>query len=94
MILRPRFAAFGVDECQTIKLISDAQVSDSLPLRPMQDGDVIRVKLPLSEDHAVMRPSIVPGLVASAARNSPLTASNTAPRTRKWTPRMRKCWKR
>jgi phenylalanyl-tRNA synthetase beta chain len=27
------------------------------------------VKLPLSEDHAVMRPSIVPGLVASAARN-------------------------
>jgi phenylalanyl-tRNA synthetase beta chain len=35
----------------------------------MQDGDVIRVKLPLSEDHAVMRPSIVPGLIASAARN-------------------------
>ena len=56
-------------ECQTIKLISDAQVSDILPLRPMQDGDVIRVKLPLSEDHAVMRPSIVPGLIASAARN-------------------------
>jgi phenylalanyl-tRNA synthetase beta chain len=69
MILRRRLAALGVYECQTIKLISDAQVSDSLTLRPMQDGDVIRVKLPLSEDHAVMRPSIVPGLVASAARN-------------------------
>lgn len=69
MVLRRRLAALGLYECQTIKLISDTQVSDILPLRPMQDGDVIRVKLPLSEDHAVMRPSIVPGLIASAARN-------------------------
>ncbi|MEO5915031.1 MAG: phenylalanine--tRNA ligase subunit beta [Luteolibacter sp.] len=69
MVLRRRLAALGLHECQTIKLISDVQVSDILPLRPLQDGDVIRVKLPLSEDHAVMRPSIVPGLIASAARN-------------------------
>ncbi|GAA5129855.1 phenylalanine--tRNA ligase subunit beta [Luteolibacter yonseiensis] len=69
MVLRRRLAALGLHECQTIKLISDAQVSDILPLRPLQDGDVIRVKLPLSEDHAVMRPSIVPGLISSAARN-------------------------
>ena len=69
MVLRRRLAALGLYECQTIKLISDTQVSDILPLRPLQDGDVIRVKLPLSEDHAVMRPSIVPGLIASAARN-------------------------
>ncbi len=69
MVLRRRLAALGLHECQTIKLISDAQVSDILPLRPLQAGDVIRVKLPLSEDHAVMRPSIVPGLIASAARN-------------------------
>jgi phenylalanyl-tRNA synthetase beta chain len=69
MVLRRRLAALGLYECQTIKLISDAQMVDALPLRPLQDGDVIRVKLPLSEDHAVMRPSIVPGLVASAARN-------------------------
>ncbi|MFZ9936444.1 MAG: phenylalanine--tRNA ligase subunit beta [Luteolibacter sp.] len=69
MILRRRLAALGLYECQTIKLIADAQLTDALPLRPMQDGDIIRVKLPLSEDHAVMRPSIVPGLVASAARN-------------------------
>jgi phenylalanyl-tRNA synthetase beta chain len=69
MVLRRRLAALGLHECQTIKLISDAQVSDTLPLRLMQDGDIIRVKLPLSEDHAVMRPSIVPGLIASAARN-------------------------
>ncbi len=69
MVLRRRLAALGLHECQTIKLISDAQISVILPLRPMQDGDVIRVKLPLSEDHAVMRPSIVPGLIASAVRN-------------------------
>ena len=69
MVLRRRLAALGLHECQTIKLISDAQVADVLPLRPLQDGDIIRVKLPLSEDHAVMRPSIVPGLIASAARN-------------------------
>ena len=69
MILRRRLAALGLYECQTIKLISDAQVADALPLRPLQDGDTIRVKLPLSEDHAVMRPSMIPGLVASAVRN-------------------------
>lgn len=70
MVLRRRLAALGLHECQTIKLISDAQVSNILPLRPMHDGDIIRVKLPLSEDHAVMRPSIVPGLIASAVRNT------------------------
>jgi phenylalanyl-tRNA synthetase beta chain len=69
MRLRRHLAALGLYECQTIKLISDAQLVDALPLRPLQTGDVIRVKHPLSEDHAVMRPSIVPGLVASAARN-------------------------
>ena len=69
MKLRCRLAALGFCECQSIKLISDVQVADALPLRPLMDGDVIRVKLPLSEDHAVMRPAIVPGLVASAVRN-------------------------
>jgi phenylalanyl-tRNA synthetase beta chain len=70
MILRRRLAALGLYECQTIKLISESQLTDILPLRPMQDGDLIRVKSPLSEDHAIMRPSIVPGLVASAERNA------------------------
>jgi phenylalanyl-tRNA synthetase beta chain len=70
MVLRRRLAALGLYECQTIKLIADHQLGDALPLRPLLDGDVIRVKLPLSEDHAVMRPSLVPGLVASAARNT------------------------
>ncbi len=69
MVLRRRLAALGLHECQTIKLISEAQLREALPLRPLQEGDVIRVKLPLSEDHVVMRPSIVPGLVVSAVRN-------------------------
>ena len=70
MILRRRIAALGLYECQTIKLISETQLPDIFPLRPMQEGDLIRVKSPLSEDHAIMRPSIVPGLVASAERNA------------------------
>lgn len=69
MVFRRRLAAMGLFECQTIKLIADNQLVDALPLRPLQDGDVIGVKSPLSEDHAVMRPSMVPGLVESAARN-------------------------
>lgn len=69
MILRRRLAALGLHECQTIKLIAEHQLGDALTLRPLQEGDLIRVKLPLSEDHAVMRPAITPGLVASAVRN-------------------------
>jgi phenylalanyl-tRNA synthetase beta chain len=69
MVLRHRLAALGWYECQTIKLIAGQQLADALPARPLLDGDIIRVKLPLSEDHAVMRPSLVPGLVACAVRN-------------------------
>ena len=69
MVMRRRLAALGLYECQTIKLIAGHQVGDALLSRPLLDGDLIRVKLPLSEDHAVMRPSLVPGLLASAARN-------------------------
>ncbi|MBT8037718.1 MAG: phenylalanine--tRNA ligase subunit beta [Verrucomicrobiae bacterium] len=76
MTLRRKLAALGFHETQTIKLIAEsstdatvAQMDTALPLRPLQDGDVIRVALPLSEDHAIMRPSLTPGLVATAARN-------------------------
>jgi phenylalanyl-tRNA synthetase beta chain len=69
MRLRQRLAGLGFHECQTIKLISDKQLADALPLKPLRDGDTIRVSLPLSEDHAVMRPSLAPGLIASAGRN-------------------------
>ena len=69
MVLRRRLATLGLYECQTIKLIAGHQAGDALMSRPLLDGDLIRVKLPLSEDHALMRPSLVPGLLASAARN-------------------------
>ena len=76
MELRRKLAALGFHETQTIKLIAEsspdvmvAQMDTALPIRPLQDGDMIRVALPLSEDHAIMRPSLTPGLVATAARN-------------------------
>jgi len=69
MALRRRLVSLGFYEAQTIKLIAEGQLIDALPVRPLLDGDVIRVRLPLSEDHSVMRPSLVPGLVATAARN-------------------------
>lgn len=77
MGLRRKLASLGFYETQTIKLIASeaadgaiAQVKDALPLRPLQDGDLIRVSLPLSEDHSVLRPAHTPGLIAAAVRNS------------------------
>ena len=67
--LKKQLAAQGFFEAQSIKLISEAQLRDALPLRPMQEGDVIRVRLPLSEDHSVMRPSLSPALLSIASRN-------------------------
>lgn len=74
--VRKQLASLGFYETQTIKLIAEnapdatiAQLDTALPLRPLQDGDLVRVALPLSEDHAVLRPSLTPGLVATAARN-------------------------
>lgn len=67
MELRRKLAALGFYETQTIKLIASesadgtiAQVKDALPLRPLQDGDLIRVSPPLSEDHPCCAPPIRP----------------------------------
>ncbi len=76
MSMRRQLASLGFYEAQTIKLISDTQLHDCLPLRPLQEGDVIRVSLPLSEDHAVMRPSLTPGLITVAERNACQGASS------------------
>ena len=70
MLIKHHLAALGFYETQTIKLISESQLSDALPLRPLQDGDLVAVARPLSEDHAMLRPSLVPGLVATAERNT------------------------
>ncbi|MEG0333723.1 MAG: phenylalanine--tRNA ligase subunit beta [Akkermansia sp.] len=76
MSLRRQLVSLGFYETQTIKLIASesgdgtiAQVKDAMPLKPLLDGDLIRVSLPLSEDHSVMRPAHTPGLIAAAVRN-------------------------
>ena len=64
MGLRQTLASRGFYEAQTLRLVSDAQLADSLG-----GGQGVAVKNPLSEDHTTLRPSIVPGLVATAALN-------------------------
>ena len=71
-----RLAGGGFREVQSFKLIARqsmdptiASVEYALPIKPLMEGDVISVALPLSEDHAVLRPSLAPGLLAVAARN-------------------------
>ncbi|MBL9117268.1 MAG: phenylalanine--tRNA ligase subunit beta [Verrucomicrobiaceae bacterium] len=64
MHLRQALAHRGFNEAQTLRLISQAQVADGLTTT-----DAMPVKSPLSEDHAFLRPSIVPGLISTAAHN-------------------------
>jgi phenylalanyl-tRNA synthetase beta chain len=61
--------ALGFYETQTIKLIAESQLRDCLPLRPLQEGDLVKVARPLSEDHAILRPALTPGLLATAENN-------------------------
>ncbi len=68
MQLRQALAQRGFNEAQTLRLISTAQISDSLG--HANPGSISSaLKNPLSEDHTTLRPSIVPGLIASAANN-------------------------
>nr|XP_061811377.1 phenylalanine--tRNA ligase beta subunit-like [Nerophis lumbriciformis] len=69
MTLKEKLVAHGFYETQTIKLIAEKQLRDALPLRPLSEGDLIRVARPLSEDHAILRPSLTPGLIQSAENN-------------------------
>ncbi|MEN8849081.1 MAG: phenylalanine--tRNA ligase subunit beta [Akkermansiaceae bacterium] len=69
MGLKHKLVALGFYEVQTIKLIAESQLRDCLPLRPLMDGDLIKVSRPLSEDHAILRPSLTPGLLQIAERN-------------------------
>ncbi|WP_395744987.1 phenylalanine--tRNA ligase subunit beta [Prosthecobacter sp.] len=64
MGLRQSLASRGFFEAQTLRLIADAQLADSLG-----GGQGVAVKNPLSEDHTTLRPSIVPGLIATAGLN-------------------------
>lgn len=68
MQLRYSLAHRGFNEAQTLRLVSNAQLTDSLGVIDLTKWTVA-VKNPLSEDHTTLRPSIVPGLIATAALN-------------------------
>ncbi len=68
MALRQALAARGVWEAQTIKLISAAQLADALGTNPAPLAP-LPLKNPLSDDHTHMRPSVLPGLLATAEHN-------------------------
>jgi phenylalanyl-tRNA synthetase beta chain len=68
MQLRQALVHRGFNEAQTLRLIATNQLTDSLGSNdPVAAGSAL--KNPLSEDHTTLRPSIVPGLIASAALN-------------------------
>ena len=76
MALSRKLAGAGFWEAQTFKLIAAesidptiASVEHALPIKPLMEGDIIRVSLPISEDHSTLRPSLAPGLFSVAARN-------------------------
>lgn len=68
MTLRQALANRGFYEAQTLRLVAHSQLADSLG-HPDAASVAVQVKNPLSEDHTTLRPSIVPGLVATAALN-------------------------
>ncbi|MEI6537474.1 MAG: phenylalanine--tRNA ligase subunit beta, partial [Verrucomicrobiaceae bacterium] len=55
-------------EAQTLRLISPLQLRDVLG-HPVAADKAVAVKNPLSEDHVILRPGIVPGLISTAALN-------------------------
>jgi len=68
MSVRQSLVNRGWYEAQTLRLISSAQLADVLG-QPVKPDKAVVVKNPLSEDHSALRPSLVPGLLATAALN-------------------------
>ncbi len=68
MGLRQQLAARGLWEAQTMKLVSSGQLSDAIGVTP-QLLPALALRNPLSDDYTTMRPSLVPGLLATAERN-------------------------
>jgi phenylalanyl-tRNA synthetase beta chain len=68
MSLRRQLADRGLWEAQTIKLVSAAQLADGLGTNP-SPVNPLPLKNALSDDHTHMRPSVLPGLLATAERN-------------------------
>ena len=66
--LKSHLSCLGFHEAATIKLIAEGQVTDSLGTTATETT-VYPLKNPLSDDHTVMRSSILPALLAVAERN-------------------------
>ncbi|MCB1228191.1 MAG: phenylalanine--tRNA ligase subunit beta [Verrucomicrobiales bacterium] len=71
MALRQALQNRGCHEAQTLRLISATQMDQVLGAPPPKGVDfpAIPVKNPLSEDLTHLRPSLIPGLIATAALN-------------------------
>ncbi len=65
MAVRRRLQGAGFHEARTLTLLSESMLADDC----FGDDNILRVKNPLGEDSAALRPSLVPGLVKSAAFN-------------------------
>lgn len=65
MALRRAAVGQGLFEARSLTLVSEAMAQS-----PFVRGPVRRVKNPLNEYQVVLRPSLVPGLVAAASRNA------------------------
>ncbi|MEM8954985.1 MAG: phenylalanine--tRNA ligase subunit beta [Verrucomicrobiota bacterium] len=66
--LRSRLSGLGFLETKTIKLLSSEEAVTTCP--HTSTDDLVTVKNPLSEDHTTLRPSLIPGLLSAAERNS------------------------
>jgi phenylalanyl-tRNA synthetase beta chain len=68
MSVRQALTNRGVNEAQTLRLISATQLGDVLGAKVAPDK-AVAVKNPLSEDHTTLRPSLIPGMIGTAALN-------------------------
>ncbi len=65
MMLRRTLAGLGLHEARTLTLLSERALKYHLG-----GSEVRRLRNPLGEDQAVLRPSLLPGLMESLARNA------------------------
>ncbi len=64
MALRRSLAGLGLHETRTLTLISEQALGHHV-----LNGESRRLRNPLSEDHAILRPGLIPGLIDALARN-------------------------
>lgn len=66
--LRQKLVHLGFSECQTIKLLSEAQLPDDL-LSWREEGVPLRVLNPMTDTHTFLRPALIPSLLRIADHN-------------------------